>query len=214
MVMVPTGCFELGAVGAAATLAERPEHPQCVDAPFWIGETEVTNGQAKASGFTFATAGEYAADNFPRDNVTWVEAKAFCESLGMRLPTEVEWEWAASGPDNLNWPGGDIYEPGFIIQAGNATLAAAVGQFSQGASWVGAFDMAGNVREWTSTGQASYPYDASDGRENYTDSGTQMKITRGGSYSSGGDFTRTSYRDWYDRDNFTGDIGWRCVRNL
>ena len=111
-------------------------------------------------------------DGRPVTYVTRAEAAAFCEREGVRLPTEEEWEAAARGTDDRLWPWGDEL-PG----RSRATFAAGIGAPSQaglhpaGASPFGALDMAGNVWEWTS-GDA----------------------VRGGSYLSGPDELRCSYR--------------------
>jgi formylglycine-generating enzyme required for sulfatase activity len=212
-VQVPAGCFEMGAVGVAATLSEGPPHQQCINAPFWIGTYEVTNLQVRDSGVDTVAEQAFRGDEVPRSNLTWFEARSVCESFGGRLPTEVEWEFAARGPDGLTWPFGELWQPGFIIHAANATSPVAVGQYREGASWVGAFDMSGNVREWVSSAQGSYPYDASDGRENDTSSANPNRITRGGSWQSGKDFVRLTYREWYDWNGYTTDIGFRCARD-
>lgn len=211
--LVPPGCFEMGSNDAAGTLSEQPVHKQCFDRPFWIAVYEVTNALIESSSIEPEAQRQFRGDEVPRTNVTWFEAAAFCESVGGRLPTEREWEYAARGPDGLRWPFGDQWLPGFVIHAANATSPVDVGTYPENASWVGALDMVGNVREWTSTGQASYPYDPTDGREDTSDRGNAQRITRGGGFLSGKDFVRSAYREWYDRAFYTADIGLRCARD-
>lgn len=201
--LVPTGCFRMGFDGGIPK--ESPQHEQCFDAPFWIMETEVTN-------LMYSSEGYYSGDNLPRTEVTWFEAKNFCESLGGRLPYEREWEYAARGPDSLTYPFGNNFTPGFVIHADNATSAIEVATYPENASWVGAIDMAGNVREWVTSAWEDYPWQL-DSREDYTGSGNPDRVVRGGSHFSGREFLRSSYREFYDWNSSTADIGFRCVRD-
>jgi formylglycine-generating enzyme required for sulfatase activity len=128
-------------------------------------------------------------DGRPVTYVTRAEAEAFCEREGVRLPTEEEWEAAARGADDRLWPWGDELPDQF-----RATFAAGIGSPSEaglhpgGASPFGALDMAGNVWEWTS-GDA----------------------VRGGSYLSGPDELRCSYRLPVDPAAKDPYVGFRVV---
>jgi len=124
-------------------------------------------------------------DERPVTYVTRAEAEAFCAREGVRLPTEEEWEAAARGTDDRLWPWGDE-----LPDRSRATFAAGIGAPTEaglhpdGASPCGALDMAGNVWEWTS-GDA----------------------VRGGSYLSGPNELRCSYRlpvDPAARDPYVG----------
>lgn len=201
-VLVPPGCFQMGDRDGFAQ--ETPQHEQCIDAPYWIARTETTNDQFGSDGF-------YSGENFPRTDVTWFEADSFCRSIGGRLPTEVEWEYAARGPSNLTYPFGDEFQPGFVIHAQNASGAAEVGSQPDGASWVGAVDMVGNLREWTSSDFVEYPYFADDGREDPPGDSFPQRTVRGGSFQYGDDQLRASQREFYDPNDDTSELGFRCV---
>ncbi len=128
-------------------------------------------------------------DGRPVTYVTRAEAEAFCEREGVRLPTEEEWEAAARGADDRLWPWGDE-----LPDQSRATFAAGIGSPSEaglhpgGASPFGALDMAGNVGEWT-RGDAG----------------------RGGSYLSGPDELRCSYRLPVDPAAKDPYVGFRVV---
>jgi formylglycine-generating enzyme required for sulfatase activity len=193
----------------------------CIDQPFWIDRTEVTNA---SYGSVSNPACDGDADSttpvIPRDCVNWHEALAFCQVHGERLPTEAEWEWAARGPNNLLYPWGNQFDAAKAIVVHNVNYpnhAAPVGSDPSGASWVGALDMSGNLWDWTSSiydpARFAYPYPATDGRDNLDDL-TSERVLRGGSWNDSGDEATTTYRHHARPDVQTETIGFRCVRDF
>jgi formylglycine-generating enzyme required for sulfatase activity len=149
--------------------------------------------------------------NLPQYNVSWFEAVAFCNWLSsrigrrVRLPTEVEWEWAARGPGDSIFPWGDEYDPKrFNVVETDIGWASPVGCFPWSDTiWIadGPSDMCGNVWEWCSTvcekeGEFAfkYPYNASDGREDLNAGNEFLRIVRGGSYSNLPLLARNTFR--------------------
>lgn len=204
MALVPAGCFLMG--HDEGRRDERPEHEICFEQPFWIDRTEVTNAQ-------YGQPGNFQGDNRPRENLTWFEARDHCAARGGRLPTEAEWEYAATGPDNLIYPwGNELITDNLVFDQNNNNETAEVGSRPAGVSWVGALDMVGNVLEWTSSIYSPYPYKANDGRENPDDT-TSERVYRSSinSYIDFGASTAIRFRalpetrDWF--------IGFRCVRD-
>jgi formylglycine-generating enzyme required for sulfatase activity len=228
MMLVPAGCFMMGSNAAGD---EQPVHEQCFDAPFWMDQTEVTQVQFARFGGQQANPPNFSGQNRPVENITWFEARDFCERRGMRLPTEREWEYAARGPDALVYPWGDTWNEDNAVWSGNSNSQTVnVGSRSVGASWVGALDMAGNVWEWVNTiygiddsdynfsetGERRYPYPyvGTDGREQDSDDRTFVRVLRGGSwYGALSTSLRGANRYWFNPDNW-GDIrGFRCARS-
>jgi formylglycine-generating enzyme required for sulfatase activity len=150
MVLVPPGCFMLGSENGGGD--EKPVNQQCFGKPFWIDRTEVTQSQFMQLGGQMAQAPYFKGNSRPVDSITWFEARDYCARRGARLPTEAEWEYAERGPDNLVYPWGNVWDEGKAVWSRSVSQGTAyVGSISNGASWVGATDMIGNVWEWTSS---------------------------------------------------------------
>lgn len=187
MALVPPGCFDMG-TDTGRFYHERPVHLQCIHEGFWIDVYEVSNEQFAALGGRSEFAGIWPEPLQPQAAITWNEALVFCRQRGGTLPTEVQWEYAARGRDSLNYPWGDEFNANNLRYIENAEAQPAlVGSHPQGESWVGAFDMLGNITEWTSTVSDDiffkYPYIADDGREDLSDTEV-ARIVRGGHSST------------------------------
>ncbi|MBL8165319.1 MAG: SUMF1/EgtB/PvdO family nonheme iron enzyme [Anaerolineae bacterium] len=220
MVLVPPGCFNMGGDSDSFN-GSADGGQQCFGASFWIDLTEVTQRQFERLGGKAANASYSSRDDRPRVNITWFEARDFCALRGARLPTEAEWEYAARGPDELDYPWGNAMPPAandsqYVVwqdTSQGATQAAGAGIRELGRSWVGALDMSGNVWEWASSLYWDYPYQAADGREDGTNR-TDAHVLRGGSFLVASNLLRAADRI---RDNpvfdFSLDVGFRCARS-
>lgn len=217
MVLVPPGCFTMGS--DTHTENERPEHPQCVNA-FWIDRYEVTNIQFAQFNGEAATSSYQRDEYYPRESITWFEARDFCENRrpnSVRLPTEAEWEYAARGLENWTYPWGDSFNrnAGFVGNSGQQSEL--IGRHPRGASWVGALDMSGNVWEWVNSIYTPYPYAPTDGRENAEDSDSP-RVTRGGSWyfssnnSLASDSLSAVVRYEENPASWHNDLGFRCAQ--
>ncbi|HBP23242.1 MAG TPA: hypothetical protein DEA08_36390 [Planctomycetes bacterium] len=112
---------------------------------FFIGKFEVTRAQlAKILGRPEPPA---AQADLPATHVSWDEASRYCRTVGLRLPSEAEWELAARGTDGRTWPWGDEAPDQNHLNAVSGGLSP-VGSLPQGASPYGCLDMAGNASEW------------------------------------------------------------------
>ncbi len=165
------------------------------------------------------TDNRYNGADQPVVCVPWYEAFAYANwraeetGLPVRLPTEAEREYAARGPDALLYPwGNDFVAANAITSETNPRpqAAAAVGSRPDGASWVGAFDLSGNVWEWMSSNcDRSYPYAADDGREDAA--GSSNRCLRGGSWSGDQVLARALFRNWFYPHSWSPDRGFRLV---
>ncbi|MEO0108860.1 MAG: SUMF1/EgtB/PvdO family nonheme iron enzyme, partial [candidate division WOR-3 bacterium] len=176
MILIPAGEFLMGSAQGEGDKDEHPLHKVYVS-EFYIDKYEVTNRQYKR--FCDATGRNYPPDpellssmpnyfnnypNYPVVNITWEDARAYCDWAGKRLPTEAEWEKAARGSDGRKYPWGNKAPDGSQCNFADRNLpdvpwcdkdaddgygfTAPVGHYPQGASPYGVLDMAGNVWEW------------------------------------------------------------------
>lgn len=142
--------------------------------------------------------------DLPVCHVSWWEADAYCRWAGRRLPSEAEWEYAATGgawPKSV-YPWGDT-EPG-IGQAATdwrSTGPVPVGACAGGDSPLGCRQMIGNVWEWTASDFAAYP---NFERDAYWENSEQFfgsrKVLRGGAWATRARFMRSTMRNYFTPD--------------
>jgi gamma-glutamyl hercynylcysteine S-oxide synthase len=159
----------------------------------------------------------------PREPVCHVcchEAEAYARWAGKRLPTEFEWEAAASwnpgtGEKHL-FPWGDRTPTPLHANLDQLAFGPApVGTFARNLSPIGCYGMIGDVWEWTSSDFAGYPGYQSFPYKEYSEVffGTEYRVLRGGSWATRPGAIRTTFRNWdypIRRQIFSG---FRCARD-
>jgi formylglycine-generating enzyme required for sulfatase activity len=183
--------------------------------PFCLDATEVTAsayaacvraGACSATDLACsrsATYGNPERASHPMNCVSWIEADAYCRQAQRRLPTEAEWEWAARGGARARrYPWGDAAPAnqacwdgkGNALGKGGRKETCPVGSHPDGDSADGISDLAGNVREWTSS---------KDGR---------FRVVRGGSWGDSlPDFVAVAFRGMNAPDERFELTGFRCA---
>jgi iron(II)-dependent oxidoreductase len=141
----------------------------------------------------------------PVVHVSWFEADALARSLGARLPTEAEWEKAATWDQGTQtarrYPWGD--EPP-APGAGRANLdhdglgPMPAGALPAGASPCGALGMLGDVWEWTASDFDGYDGFAAHPYREYSEVffGPDYRVLRGGSWATRARVARACFRNW------------------
>jgi formylglycine-generating enzyme required for sulfatase activity len=129
----------------------------------------------------------------PVENVTWLQAKIFCQKKGKRLPTEWEWENATGSQNSDIYYWGNKFNAEFAWFNGNSSSRTnPVGQ--KKANSIGLYDMVGNVWEWTDSGEDN------------------IKFLRGGSWNSFASGMAISERRRSDPSFKSSTYGFRCVQ--
>jgi formylglycine-generating enzyme required for sulfatase activity len=167
---------------------EAPEHKVQLDG-FWIAQTEVTIGQWRKVMGSVPRQEYVSKPEHPVTSVTYGDCEAFCEKLGFALPTEGQWEYAARGPESLQYPWGNDWDAGkcqCYVGGHEYEYSAPAGHMKDDVSWCGALDMAGNVREWCRDWFSNSFYasaEAAQTNPECTEQG-ETRVIRGGDWES------------------------------
>ena len=217
LVRIPAGKFMMGSENISGD--ERPVHEVSVSG-FELGRYPVTNAQYRtfleASGQNI-TPEEWDDRRFnqpeqPVVGISWEEAKAFCDWMGGRLPTEAEWEYACRAGSKGDFCFGDdvaeLKDYGwFDKNSGNQTQP--VGQMRAN-KW-GVYDMHGNVWEWCADWYDGYSDRALDNPTG-PKKGTG-RVVRGGSWRGPAGYGRSAIRIGYSPSDRYNYLGFRVARS-
>ncbi|MEO5341504.1 MAG: formylglycine-generating enzyme family protein [Magnetococcus sp. MYC-9] len=218
MVTVPGGSFELGCFSEQTNCfdGEKPVQTVTVDR-FEIGKYEVTQGQWRTIMGSNPSWFDSCGEQCPVETVSWDEVQEFIKKLNereqtnYRLPTESEWEYACrSGGRSETYCGGNELDLLAWHVGNSAKMIHPVG--GKQPNGLGIHDMTGNVFEWSCSDSGKYEDEA----KNYgkCSSGGSARVMRGGGWSSGPRFLRTTYRVNYDPGHRFGSIGFRLARSI
>ena len=173
-----------------------------------------TRAMDKAALIKAIVAKQKSFDRLPVGNVSWFAAESFCQWRNGRLPTEAEWEKAARGPEGLEYPWGNEWDPAITNTGDDAEWEegiAPVGSYPRNKSVYGAFDMSGNVWEWVADWYE--PYEGSSYQT--VAFGKRNRVIRGGGGGEGhyaiSYFFRGATRQFAEPEMESDDVGFRCV---
>jgi len=236
---VPPGTFMMGCVPGDTECSqdERPRHSVRLQSGLWLATSEVTvaqyNAFARATGRQHPPTPAFAqTDRDPVVNVTWDDASAYCAWAGGRLPSEAEWEHAARGGHNEygyvwgdspdlravgkvanvadeaarrvhpKWPVFDGYDDGYAATSPSSAFPP---------NDYCLFDMAGNVREWTSDWYDKDYYLRPVPTDPQGPASGKERVARDGAWDSRPNELRISDRFRLPPGERLDDLGFRCV---
>ncbi|MBE2223675.1 MAG: SUMF1/EgtB/PvdO family nonheme iron enzyme [Anaerolineae bacterium] len=236
MLFVPSGLSVMGIDDGERD--EQPARPIELDS-YFIDETEVTVAQyaeCVAAGECrqpLAIGENYYGDpnfdDYPVIFVNWYDADTFCEWRGARLPSEAEWEKAATfdpaTKSKFVYPWGDLFDGTNLnfcdVNCTSANrdvnvddgyrFSAPVGTYGNGRSPIGAYDMAGNVMEWVSDWYAFRYYSEGSDTNPMGPPEGEFKSFRGGSWLSTAEEVVSTARANFDPLVNQANLGFRCA---
>jgi serine/threonine protein kinase/formylglycine-generating enzyme required for sulfatase activity len=236
LILIPAGDFLMGSPDSDgdAEANEKPQHRVRIARPFYLGATEVTQGQYRA--VTGATPSSFkGSDDLPVEQVSWNDAIAFCTKLskreglkpsyqsgvgawsaaeGYRLPTEAEWEYACRAGSTTKYSLGDY--PGSLGEY--AWCSDNSGQRTHPVGWKrpnawGLYDMHGNVWEWCWDAYSEdYYRESPDLDPHGPPPGTLGRVFRGGGWDFGPQGARSADRSAFVPGRRGHSLGFRVAR--
>jgi formylglycine-generating enzyme required for sulfatase activity len=220
------GCFMMGDDFGEGSSDEQPLHKVCLD-DFFMGKYEITVGQWKKVMGTGSSDSTHE-DNYPIVKISWEEAHQFIKKIngmtgeGYRLPTEAEWEYAATA-------GGEKSQ--YATVTGNLShnlcnfdgtaakdewiKTSPVGSFPPNP--LGLFDLCGNVWEWVEDDYDYNAYKKHALKNPLIKTSGSEQVIRGCGWSDAEEDCRLTFRDKMPPDcqycNRRNDVGFRLVKS-
>ena len=154
------------------------------------------------------------AEHQPVIHVSWYEAQAWCRWANRRLPTEAEWELAASGIEKRYYPWGDEEPSETCVNMDSTTLGCIdVAALPESDSVYGCRQMLGNVWEWTDTTFQPFVEFTPDMYADYSQPLFDItKVLRGGAWTTRSRMIRNTWRNYYGPDRNDVFSGFRTCK--
>ncbi|KPA15073.1 serine/threonine protein kinase, partial [Candidatus Magnetomorum sp. HK-1] len=153
-------------------------------------------------------------DDLPVTQISWNDAKEYCQWAGKKLPTEAQWEKSARGKDGSKYPWGNEAPDDSIANFNqfNDDLTP-VKQFDKGQSFFGVFDMAGNAMEWCRDGYVEYNHRERPSNNPF-EKPNKYRVVKGSAYLEGPTSLRSARRQGHKPDYSNNILGFRCVKEI
>ncbi|MGA3213220.1 MAG: formylglycine-generating enzyme family protein [Terriglobales bacterium] len=208
-VWIAPGKFQMGCAANDQDCGddEKPLHEVTISKGFYIGQTLVT--QAAYQKVMGSNPSRFHGEKMPlpAENMPWNDAVAYCTAVGMRLPTEAEWEYAARAGDT-GPRYGNLDAIAWYSQNSNGTTRP-VGKKLPNAWKLS--DMLGNVWEWTADRYDKDYYAHSEKQDPKGAADGEDRAVRGGCWNSSADIVRASQRVSTESTSHGANVGFRCA---
>jgi formylglycine-generating enzyme required for sulfatase activity len=235
---IPPGTFEMGCtpemdVEGGCEDDEYPVHEVTLTQGYYLGITEVTQGQWESVMGDNPSDFSACGDDCPVEQVSWEDAIAFANALsaldgltaaydadgnvdpeanGYRLPTEAEWEYAARAGDETAFAGSDVIDEVAWYDDNSSGTTHPVGGLAPNDH--GLYDMSGNVREWCGDWYADDYYDVSPVTDPTGAPSGALRVNHGGSWDVTPQLTRIADRYWNTPIYLNNFLGLRLARTV
>ena len=213
---IPAGTFAMGRGASDAV----PAHTVTISTPFYLGKYEVTQAQWRE--VVGSAPSQFTDDNRPVENVSWNDVQLFLHALNeregtskYRLPTEAEWEYAASlGSQGAYQFGESSAEVGFYVwynfNSGGASQPVGIKKGNA----LGLHDMQGNISEWVHDFYETAYYSHSPSLNPPGPDTGQERVARGCSWNHDVSLSGFTNRFHFDPDERSAFIGFRVLREV
>jgi formylglycine-generating enzyme required for sulfatase activity len=245
MIAISAGTFDMGCTAAHDATGycggeDYPVHSVTLTHDFYMGETEVTQGEYQAITGSNPSSFLGCGSDCPVEYVSWHEVAEYANALsvaegltecfdcssgtcsttnspytcdGYRLPTEAEWEYAARAGTDYVYAGSDTIDDVAWYNSNSGSSTHPVAQKHPN-DW-GLYDMSGNVWEWTWDWMDSEYYSGGAMTDPVGPGSGSNRVNRGGSWSSGGpENSRVSDRHGRGPDDRHYYLGFRLARTV
>ena len=238
LVLIRKGSFMMGSpTTESARGTDEVQHQVTLTTDYWMAESEVTQRQYR--NLMGSSPSNFKKDDLPVESVSWLDAVAYCNALsvkemltpcyqingttvgwaegvkctGYRLPTEAEWEYAASPvtPPRTIYAGSDAVDgvAWYGGNAGNTTHAVK----TKAANGRGLYDLSGNVWEWVWDYYQSN-YEALSASDPIGPTTGTVRVVRGGAWHNTAADARVATRNIFTpADRYDIRLGFRIVRS-
>jgi sulfatase modifying factor 1 len=206
-VRIQAGSFQMGcSIGdTECSPEENPRHEVMITRDFWIGQTLAT--QAAYKHVIGADPSNFKGDQRPVEQVSWDEALAYCKDVGMRLPTEAEYEYAARGGN----PAARYGPIGQIAWYVDNTSAMTHDVAQKEPNGYGLYDMLGHLWEWVGDWYDDHYYEHSPSKDPPGPANGVYRVLRGGSWIHFARTIRVSNRLKGEAGIKSYNFGFRCA---
>ncbi len=204
MLLCPPGEFMMGSPASEAGRSDdEAQHRVTITNAFYLSETEVT--QESWQKVVGENPSKFQLANNPVEQVSWNDCQSFCQSSGLRLASESEWEYACRAGTTTAYSFG----ASITKQQANFEATRTVAGGSLPANQWGLREMHGNVWEWCEDG---YETTASSTQDAVNGNSGSYRVLRGGAWNFNTDIVHSSDRYFNSPGNADYSIGFRVAR--